>query len=83
MTREEARSWIIDHWGNDLEDGTKQSEVVKICLSALSEPDYKKILDDIRKDLTNPNEFDGLPDSNYWQVAFLHFIDKHMRGKAE
>ena len=37
MTREEARSWIIDHWGNDLEDGTKQSEVVKICLSALSE----------------------------------------------
>ena len=37
MTREEARSWIIDHWGNDLEDGTNQSEVVKICLSALSE----------------------------------------------
>lgn len=37
FTREEARSWIIDHWGNDLEDGTKQSEVVKICLSALSE----------------------------------------------
>lgn len=37
MTREEARSWIIDHWGNDLEDGTKQSEVVKICLSALSD----------------------------------------------
>ena len=36
MKREEARSWIIDHWGNDLEDGTKQSEVVKICLSALS-----------------------------------------------
>ena len=39
MTKEEAKSWIIDHWGNDLEDGTKQSEVVKICLSALSEED--------------------------------------------
>ena len=53
MTREEAKSWIIDHWGNDLEDGTKQSEVVKICLSALSENKGEWIAQDIHNCHTN------------------------------
>ena len=54
MTVEEIKQWIIDHWGGDLDDYTKQSEVVRFCLDVIENEQklkeaVKKIKDEIRE----------------------------------
>lgn len=76
MTREEARLWIIEHWGNDLEDGTKQSEVVKICLSALSE--NKGEFDE----MTNGEVMNHVLRKTFPRIIFIRGIDERNKTKS-
>ena len=48
--------------------------------------EYKKLLgaiEDIKAEITEPNEMDSLENSNLWQGWFLKLIDKHTGGKED